>query len=278
MFYPVPLLCRCLQVSRSGFYYWKSKPVSARSKQSNHILFHIIQAYKASRGTYGSPRVHHELKIKGIKVGLNKIAKLMQKNGLFARSSAKHKKAKLARNKRGFAMNKLERDFYCDKPNTKWVSDTTFIQTRQGWLYLASIIDLYSRKVIGWSMSNNNNTDLVKDALLMAVRQKDPHQKVLLHSDQGSTYRADNYLALFNKNKIEQSMSAKGDCFDNAVAESFFGTLKTELIYEQNYQSREEARESIFEYIEVFCNRVRRHSTLNYLSPDNFEKAFYNSN
>ena len=278
MFYPVPLLCRWLQVSRSGFYYWKSKPVSARSKQSNHILFHIIQAYKASRGTYGSPRVHHELKTKGIKVGLNKIAKLMQKNGLFARSSAKHKKAKLARNKRGFAMNKLERDFYCDKPNTKWVSDTTFIQTRQGWLYLASIIDLYSRKVIGWSMSNNNNTDLVKDALLMAVRQKDPHQKVLLHSDQGSTYRADNYLALFNKNKIEQSMSAKGDCFDNAVAESFFGTLKTELIYEQNYQSREEARESIFEYIEVFYNRVRRHSTLNYLSPDNFEKAFYNSN
>ena len=278
MFYPVPLLCRWLQVSRSGFYYWKSKAVSARSKQSNHILFHIIQAYKASRGTYGSPRVHHELKTKGIKVGLNKIAKLMQKNGLFARSSAKHKKAKLARNKRGFAMNKLERDFYCDKPNTKWVSDTTFIQTRQGWLYLASIIDLYSRKVIGWSMSNNNNTDLVKDALLMAVRQKDPHQKVLLHSDQGSTYRADNYLALFNKNKIEQSMSAKGDCFDNAVAESFFGTLKTELIYEQNYQSREEARESIFEYIEVFYNRVRRHSTLNYLSPDNFEKAFYNSN
>jgi len=127
-------------------------------------------------------------------------------------------------------------------------------------------------------MSNNNNTDLVKDALLMAVRQKEPYQKVLLHSDQGSTYRADNYLALFNKNKIEQSMSAKGDCFDNAVAESFFGTLKTELVYEQSYQSREEARESIFEYIEVFYNRVRRHSTLNYLSPDNFEKAFYNSN
>ena len=172
MFYPVPLLCRCMHVSKSGFYYWKSKPLSRRSKQNNHILYHIIQAYKASRDTYGSPRVHYELKAKGIKVGLNKIATMMQQNGLFARTSAKHKKTKIARNTRGFAMNKLERDFNASKPNNKWVSDTTFIPTQQGWLYLATIIDLYSRKVIGWSMANNNNTDLVRDALLMAIKNK----------------------------------------------------------------------------------------------------------
>jgi putative transposase len=267
-----------MQVSKSGFYYWKSKPISQRSKQNNLILFHVIQAHKASRGTYGSPRVHHELKEKGIKVGLNKIATMMQQNGIVARASVKHKKAKMARNTRGFAMNLLERDFSSDKPNKKWVSDTTFIQTRQGWLYLATIIDLYSRKVIGWSMANNNNTELVSDALIMATKNKPRQQKVVLHSDQGSTYRADSYLSLFKRNNIQQSMSAKGDCYDNAVAESFFGTLKTELIYEQSYQSREQVRKSIFEYIEVFYNRIRRHSTLNYQSPENFEKAFYNTN
>lgn len=267
-----------MDVSKSGFYYWKSKPVSLRSKQNHRILYHVIQAYKQSRGTYGSPRVHHELNAKGIKVGLNKIATMMQQNGIYARASTKHKKAKVARNTTGFARNKLERDFSSDKPNNKWVSDTTFIQTGQGWLYLATIIDLYSRKVVGWSMANNNNTHLVKDALLMAIKNKPKQQKVILHSDQGSTYRADSYLALFNKNNIEQSMSAKGDCFDNAVAESFFGRLKTELVYEQSYLSRAQARKSIFEYIEIFYNRVRRHSTLNYQSPENFEKAFYNKN
>ncbi|NOQ76581.1 MAG: IS3 family transposase, partial [Methylococcaceae bacterium] len=164
-----------------------------------------------------------------------------------------------------------------DKPNQKWVSDTTFIYTRQGWLYLATIIDLYSRKVIGWSMSKSNNTDLVCDALKMAIKNKPKQQQVLLHSDQGSTYRADNYLSLFKKNNIQQSMSAKGECYDNAVAESFFGTLKSELVNEQPYQTREQARQSIFEYIEVFYNRIRRHSTLNYQSPESFEKTFYNT-
>ncbi len=265
-----------MQVSKSGFYYWKSKPVSLRSKQNNAILFHVIQAYKASRGTYGSPRIHHELNATGIKVGLNKIATMMQQNSIVARTSIRHKKAKTARNTRGFAMNILDRKFSSDKPNQKWMSDTTFIHTRQGWLYLATILDLYSRKVIGWSMSKSNNTDLVSNALKMAVKNKPKQQQVLLHSDQGSTYRADNYLSLFKKNTIQQSMSAK--CYDNAVAESFFGTLKSELVNEHTYQTREQARQSIFEYIEVFYNRIRRHSTLNYQSPERFEKMFYNTN
>ena len=266
-----------MQVSKSGFYYWKNKSVNQRSKQNNEVLFHIIQAHKASRGTYGSPRVHHELNANGIKVSLNKVATMMQQHGIYACSSIRHKKAKFARNTRGFTKNIHDRSFSTDKPNKKWVSDTTFVYTHQGWLYLATIIDLYSRKVVGWSMSNNNNTDLVKEALKMALKNKPKKEEVLLHSDQGSTYRADNYLSLFKKNNIQQSMSAKGDCYDNAVAESFFGTLKTELIYEQTYHSREQARQSIFEYIEVFYNRVRRHSTLNYQSPASFEKAFYNT-
>jgi len=177
-----------------------------------------------------------------------------------------------------FTKNILDRDFSADKPNEKWVSDTTFVYTRQGWLYLATIIGQYSRKVVGWSMSSNNNTDLVREALNIALKNKPKKQRVLLHSDQDSTYRADNYLSLFKGNSIQQSMSAKVECYDNAVAESFFGTLKTELVYEQTYHSREQARQSIFEYIEVFYNRVRRHSTLNYQSPESFEKAFYNIN
>ena len=242
------------------------------------ILFHVVQAHKASRGTYGSPRIHHELNVRGIKVGLNKIATMMQQNSIYACTSPRHKKAKIARNTKGFAMNILDRKFSSDKPNNKWVSDTTFVHTRQGWLYLATVIDLYSRKVVGWSMSNSNNTALVVKALTMAAKKKPKQEKVLLHSDQGSTYRADNYLSLFKKNNIQQIMSAKGECHDNAVAESFFGTLKTELIYENTYHSREQARHSIFEYIEVFYNRTRRHSTLNYQSPASFEKAFYNTN
>ncbi len=267
-----------MQVSKSGFYYWKSKPISQRSKRNTQLLYHIIQAYKASRGSYGSPRIYYELNANGIKVSLNKIASMMKQHGLAARASAKHKKTKVARNTTGFARNLLARNFKSDRLNQKWVSDTTFVETRQGWLYLATIIDLYSRKVVGWSMSKSNNTALVTQALLMAVKQKPKQQAVILHSDQGSTYRADSYLALFKAHRIKQSMSAKGDCYDNAVAESFFGTLKTELIAGFNYPSREQARSSIFEYIEVFYNRVRRHSSLNYQSPVNFEKAFYTSN
>jgi putative transposase len=274
----VKLLCVCLKVSTSGFYYWKNKSLSQRSKQNNYLLYHIVQAYKASRGTYGSPRIYYELKASGIKVSLNKIAVMMKQHGLAARASAKHKKTKIARNTTGFTNNVLSRAFTSDTPNQKWVSDTTYVETRQGWLYLATIIDLYSRKVVGWSMSKYNNTALVTQALLMAVKQKPNQQPVLLHSDQGSTYRADSYLALFKPHKITQSMSAKGDCYDNAVAESFFGTLKTELIAGCNYPSREQARRSIFEYIEVFYNRIRRHSSINYQSPVNFENAFYTSN
>jgi len=262
-------------VSKSGYYYWKTAPQSPSSRNNDKILFEIIQIFKASRKTYGSPRVYQKLKNKGIKVSLNTIAKIMHKNNIYAHFSTKHKKAKIPRNNVNFANNILNRDFIADTPNNKWVSDTSFIWTKQGWLYLAIVIDLYSRRVVGWSMGKNNDTKLVLDALTMAIKNKQKQQKVLLHSDQGSTYRAYEYLALFKPNNITQSMSRKGECYDNAVAESFFNTIKTELASQQTYQTREQAKNSIFEYIEVFYNKTRLHSTIGYISPEDYEYLFY---
>jgi transposase InsO family protein len=205
-------------------------PQSPRSRQNDKIVLQIIQVFKHSRKTYGSPRIYYQLKAQGIKVSLNKVARLMSKNGIHAHFSIRHKKAKTLRNNANFTSNILNREFTATKPNSKWVSDTTFVWTKQGWLYLATILDLYSRKVVGWSMDKSNNTHLVLNALLMAINGKDKKQPVLLHSDQGSTYRAYEYLSLFSKNNITQSMSRKGECHDNAVAESFFNTIKIELI------------------------------------------------
>lgn len=235
----------------------------------------ILEAYKLGRKQYVSPRIYQELKANKVNIDLNKVAKMMRDNGIYATNSIKFKKAKIARNTRGFALNILNRDFNSSKPNKKWVSDTTFIYTKQGWLHLAVIIDLYSRKVTGWSMSKYNNAALVTKALKMATQAKDNQQRVLLHPDQGSTYRADTYLGCFKDNKIDQSMSRKGECHDNAVAESFFSTLKNELVYQTSYLTREEAQSSIFEYIEVFYNKIRRHSFLEYESPLNYESAYY---
>ena len=200
----------------------------------------------------------------------------MSENGIYPSSSVKHKARKIARNTGGFTLNILNRNFKASQPNQKWVSDTTYVHTKQGWLYLAAIVDLYSRKIVGWSMAKNNDASLVKQALLMAVKNKLKDQPVLLHSDQGATYRADAYLKLFKENNILQSMSRKGKCHDNAVAESFFNTLKTELTSRDNYLTREHAKSSIFEYIEVFYNKIRRHSFLDYSSPEDFEKKYYN--
>ncbi len=267
-----------MQVSKIGYYYWKHTPQSPRSRQNDKIVLQIIQAFKNSRQTYGSPRIYHELKAQGVKVSLNKVARLMNKNNIYAHFSIRHKKAKIPRNNINFANNILNREFIATTPNSKWVSDTTFVWTQQGWLYLATVIDLYSRKVAGWSMGKNNDTALVIDALSMAIKNKPRQQQVLLHSDQGSTYRAYEYLALFKANNITQSMSRKGECYDNAVAESFFNTLKTELVNQQTYQTRAQATSAIFEYIEVFYNKIRRHSTVGYYSPSDYEQAFYKEN
>lgn len=265
-----------MNVSKSGFYHWNNKAVSKRSKQNDLILINIIRIFNRSKERYGSPRIHHELIAAGIECGVNRVARLMKLNEIHAVTSVKHKKTIKAKNTKGFTDNVLGRSFNASAPNQKWVSDTTFINTAEGWLYLAVIIDLYSRKVIGWSMSKHNNTELVSKALLMAIKTKKRDQSVLLHSDQGSQYRAKDYLALFDKNCIKQSMSEKGNCHDNAVAESFFATLKNELVYLTKYKTKDAAKSSIFEYIELFYNRIRRHSYLNYESPTDFETRYYN--
>jgi transposase InsO family protein len=213
----------------------------------------------------------------GIECGINRVARIMKQHNIKAVMSTTHKRSHEATNTTGFANNKLNRNFRAQRPNQKWVSDTTFVATKQGWLYLAVIMDLYSRKIIGWSMSKRNNTEFVTEALKMAIKSKSIDEKVLLHSDQGATYRANDYLSLFEKNNITQSMSNKGECHDNAVVESFFSRLKTELIQLKTYQTRDIAKSKIFEYIEIFYNKVRRHSYLNYESPDNFEKQYYNA-
>lgn len=269
------LLCKCMKVSRSGYYYFKDKPISKRSRQNDELLLHIIEAFKESKKTYGSPRIYRVLRKKGINTSLNRVARIMKKYGIYPEYSLKHKKSKLSKNYEGTTNNILNREFKANEPNQKWVSDTTFISTKQGWLYLATIIDLYSRKVIGWSMSSSNNTGLVLKALEMALLHKKRAKPILLHSDQGVQYRAKEYLNLFKKNNIQQSMSRKGECHDNAVAESFFNTLKKESIQSKTYQTRDEARLAIFEYIELFYNSTRLHSTIDYQSPNDFEKSFY---
>ena len=211
-------------ISTSGYYDWKHSSSSERSKRDDYILLQIIRSFRDSKQRYGSPNIYEDLLVKGIRCGVNKVAKLMREHGLRSITSVRHKKAQAAKNRHGLGMNILNRNFRATKPNQKWVSDTSFVRTTQGWLYLATVIDLYSRKVVGWSMSDANDTALVTQALLMAVAAKPVKQEVLLHSDQGSTYRAAAYLALFNKYHITQSMSRKGECHDNAVAESFFGT------------------------------------------------------
>ncbi len=215
--------------------------------------------------------------LKSIQCGVNRVARIMRKHNIKAIISTTHKRSHEVTNTTGLADNILDRKFKADKPNQKWVSDTTFIGTKQGWLYLAVIMDLYSRKVIGWSMSESNNTDFVTKALKMAIKAKSINRKVLLHSDQGSTYRANGYLSLFKKNNITQSMSNKGECHDNAVVKSFFSRLKTELIQLETYQTREVAMSKIYKYIEMFYNKVRRYSYLNYESPENSEKQYYNT-
>ena len=250
----------------------KLNQLALRSKQNNQLVWKIIQIFKNSKKNYGSPRIYKELRRQDISISLNKVARLMHRNNIYTHYSAKHKKAKIARNTSGFAFNILNREFKTAKANKKWVSDTTFIWTKQGWLYLAAIVDLYSSKVVGWSMSANNDTKLVSQALKMANNRKPKQQEVLLHSNQGSQYRANNYLTLFKKYNIKQSMSRKGECHDNAVIESFFSTLKRELISMQSYETRQKAKTDVFEYIETFYNKTRLHSYLNYQSPVEFEK------
>jgi putative transposase len=271
--YPITLMCRVLQVSKSGFYAWLHRGCSPRSQQDQQLGEQIRQIHQQSHRTYGSPRVHAELRAQGLRCGKKRVERLMRQQGLCARRRRSKLKTTDSRHGHPVAPERLGRHFSVEEPNTVWVTDITYIPTREGWLYLAVILDLYSRMVVGWAMSSCIDKELVLSALEMAVKRRNPQAGLIHHSDRGSQYASDAYQMLLKAYGMEGSMSRKGDCWDNAVAESFFASLKVERVNEQDYQSHAEARADIFKYIEVFYNRVRRHSYLGYESPLAFEQA-----
>lgn len=267
-------LCQLLEVSPSGFYDWHDRPESHRSRENSALTNKIKYHHQQSREIYGSPKIHEDLRAEGETCSVNRVARLMKVADIKSKMARKFVITTDSKNTMQPAPDLLKRQFCVDQQNTAWVSDTTFIATREGWLYLAVILDLFSRQVIGWSMSTKNNTDLVQDALTMAIWRRGEIKGVIVHSDQGSTYASGGYQRQLNENQLRCSMSRKGECLDNAVAESFFGTLKNELVYHEDYKTRAEARQSIFEYIEVFYNRKRRHAFLNHISPVDYEKKY----
>ncbi len=267
----VKKMCRVIGASRSGYYRWRNCSESKRRKENEKILMEIKESYKNSRRTYGSPRITDELQAKGIKCSKNRVARIMRKHGIVAKSAKKFKATTNSKHNLPVAENLLNQNFNSDKPNAVWASDITYISTREGWLYLAVIPDLYSRQVIGWAMSDRLKSDFVINALYQAIGRRNPGKGCIFHSDQGVQYASVDFRDVLEDYGFIQSMSRKGNCYDNAVAESFFHTLKTELVYDCRYEKRSEATQSIFEYIEMFYNRERRHSALGYCSPVSFE-------
>lgn len=270
--FPVTWLCRVLQVSRSGYYDWQGRPPSRRAQEDERLLVKIRGIHRGSRATYGSPRIHDALRDEGERCGEHRVARLMRVNAIRAKTVRKFKATTNSNHDYPVAENLLAQDFTATGPNQRWVSDITYVWTREGWLYLAVVLDLYSRAIVGWAMERRMTSQLVRDALVMALWRRGTIQGLLLHSDRGSQYAADDYQQLLRVNGITCSMSRKGNCYDNAAMESFFGTLKQELVYHEDYSTRAEAKASIFEYIETFYNHQRKHSAINYQAPMVFER------
>jgi transposase InsO family protein len=264
-------MCTTLEVSRSGFYAWLKRGPSERQKSDARLTELIREIHKSSRGTYGAPRVHEALKAGGVQCGLNRVARLMKEAGLRSKVKRKFKATTNSKHAHPIAPNLLDQDFATARPNTVWASDITYIWTDEGWLYLATTMDLYSRAVVGWAMDSRMKSDLVVNALKMALSRRTPAEGLIHHSDRGVQYAAQPFQNTLKANGIVCSMSRKGNCYDNAVQESFYHTLKTELVHHEHYCTRAEAKASIFEYIEVFYNRQRLHSSLGYMSPLQFE-------
>jgi putative transposase len=271
--FDVSLMCDILQVSRSGYYAWRQRPVSAREMANQALLKKIKAAYAASGGRYGSPRIYAEIK-EHQSCSLNRVARLMQQYGIRAKQSRRYKRTTQRHEAHAYAPNHLAQDFGASRPGEKWCGDITYVFTAAGWLYLAVVIDLYSRRIVGWAMASRMTTQLVIDAFQMAWQQCQPTGGLTFHSDRGSQYTSQAFQRLLGKHGVKASMSGTGNCYDNAVVESFFGTLKMELVHHVSYRTREEAKTDIFFYIEGFYNRRRRHSTLGYLSPLAFEAKY----
>lgn len=269
--FPIRLMCRVFEVSRSGFYAWRRRPESQRRRDDRRLLLSIKAVHAQSKRRYGSPRVTRELNAQGESVGRHRVARLMREHGLRARRRRRHRVTTLSKHDHPVAGNVLARRFDVNGPNQVFASDITYVWTMQGWLYLSVVLDLYSRRVVGFSMGKRINAQLTIEALRMALKSRRLASGVVHHSDRGSQYASGAYQALLDRHGIRCSMSRKGDCWDNAVVESFFATLKVELIHEAVFVDREQARREIFEYIELFYNRWRRHSYLGYVSPVDYE-------
>jgi putative transposase len=270
----VTMMCEQLEVSRSGYYAWCQRRPSRRQQRDEELVVYIKQSHAESRGTYGSPRVHDDLKEQGFEVGRKRVARLMREQGITGEAPKPFRRTTDSKHNLEVADNLLDRKFEVAAPDQAWAADITYVRTWEGWLYLAVVIDLFSRRVVGWSMATHLRTSLALGALQMALGRRLPHPGMLQHSDRGCQYASHDYRDALNEHHIVCSMSRKGDCWDNAVVESFFGTLKTELIHRKPWPSVKMARAAIAEYIEVFYNRRRKHSTLGYLSPAEFEKRF----
>jgi putative transposase len=264
-------MCKVLEVSTQGFYAWLKRSPSGRQRANVALAVTIKELHIRSRRRYGSPRVQRALQVRGQRVGRNRIARLMREQGLRARPKRRFRRTTDSNHQHPVAPNVLDRNFTAAAPDQVWVTDITYVWTHEGWLYLAAILDLFSRRVVGWAMSNSLERQIALDALSMALQGRNPAPGLVHHSDRGCQYASGDYRRILKDRGIVCSMSRKGDCWDNAVAESFFATLKTELVYECNFATRAEATTAIFEFIEVFYNRERFHSSLGYLTPAGYE-------
>jgi putative transposase len=273
--FPVRRMCDELNVSSSGYYAWHTRPASAREMANEELYNEIEVVYNDNHGVYGSPRIYRELKEQGVSCSENRIARLMRLRGLKAKQSRRFKSTTKRDKAHPAAPNLLKRDFEAERPHQKWLADITYIATQEGWLYLAAILDLYTRRIVGWAMSERMTSDLTIAALMMALQQCQPAAGLIHHSDQGSQYTDQAYQALLKDHDICVSMNGVGTWYDNAPMESFFGTLKSEWLHHYVYQTRDQARADVFFYIESFYNRRRRHSALDYLSPQAYEQLYY---
>ena len=271
--FPVQRMCCVLGVSESGYFAWRSRPPSRHDREDAVLLAHIRLAFSLSNGTYGSPRMVRELQDEGFAVGRHRVARLMRENGLQARMKRRFRRTTDSHHAWPIAPNLLEQNFHAKRPNQKWAADISYVWTREGWLYLAVVLDLFSRRVVGWSTSDRLHKELALTALRRAVAIRRPPPGLIHHADRGSQYCSVAYRSELHRYGIRTSMSGKGNCYDNAPVESFFKSLKSELVWRTVFQSRHQATDAIGRWIDGFYNPVRRHSTLDYISPIAFERA-----
>jgi len=273
----VEILCRVLKVSRSGYYAWSNRAVGDRERANQALLEHIRKFHHESRETYGSPRVVRDLRAMGVRCGKNRVARLMRRNGLVAKATRRFKVTTRSRKGSHYAPDRLQRRFAAEKPNQVWTSDITYIWTSEGWLYLAVVLDLFSRMIVGWATSAVIDANLVCEAFYRALKRRNPKCELIFHSDRGSQYISDALRKLIHSQDVPIVQSHGLSCFDNAVTESVFHTVKTECVHFEQYRTRSEAHYSLFDYIEVFYNRRRRHSSLGYRTPWEMEESFRNT-